>query len=241
MQPDNLNDPLFLASRLLDGDVSPEERREIEALLRESPQLQAELDGMRRAEELVRRALGASIEMDWEAHRAGVRRQLDSEASPSQDGAPVLATHSDSGDSDADERLDAILSGWAASAPHVDSERFVAEVHGRLRRSVPRRSLSYRVIRLAAPLAAAAAVGIVVLMGLRPGPESAATNESTRTVVRIGPSSMVVSPAPSEATVVVAFDRSSRESAGTWSGGVGMTVVSAAEPAAGAATPLPPI
>ncbi|MCO6438264.1 MAG: hypothetical protein J5J06_14310 [Phycisphaerae bacterium] len=216
----NPNDPLFLLSRYLDGDLTPQERTEIESRIAASPELQAELSGMRQAESIVRRATGGPVELDWDAQAEAIKKNLVENA-------------------DGDAALDALLTRWGSTTPDMDEGRFVADVRARLQQPVRRRNPIIRIFGYAAPLAAAAAIAIVATLGIRP--TTPTTEVSIVSVVEIGPGSTTETRFRSTSAAVVAFDRTAGAAPRSPGGRIGMTVVSAGDARVAYGVDSPPI
>lgn len=184
--PYNPDDPAFLASRSLDEELSASDRRRLDEALAASESLRAEVEGLRAVAGLVKRWRTGEVSLDWAAHG----RLIEARALAGPQG-------------EHDHKLDELLVQWADHRVEIDEGAFTAAVMARVSprpRRVWRRNL---VLRLGAPLAAAAAVAIVVLGTLRfwasPGP---------RVEVSIGPRAIVVDSATGGTRVaLVSFRR----------------------------------
>jgi anti-sigma factor RsiW len=142
-QPYQPDDPAFLASRALDGDLSEPERQRLEEALATSKELRAEVEQLRKVDQLVKRWGGADVELDWATYGKLVRARAESDA--------------DEGDLG---RVDQLIERWGRERVEFDEAAFTGAVMARVRseeRRPPRRSL---IFRIGAPLAAAAAVAI---------------------------------------------------------------------------------
>ena len=149
--PFNPDDISFLASRDLDGDLTGEERRRLGHMLDASESLRADVVAMRKVNELVRRWSAAPVEIDWDAHA----KLID---------VRCLA------DNDAQDRpeLDGLLKRWAYDEVAFDDEQFTTEVMQRVSKTTSTaRTRSGRpwMIRIAVPLAAAAALAFALIGG----------------------------------------------------------------------------
>ncbi len=155
--PYDPDDPAFLASRSLDEELSASDRQRLDETLAASESLRAEVEELRAVDGLVKRWRTGEVGLDWAAHR----RLIEAKALAGPQG-------------EHDRKLDQLLAQWADHRVEIDDEAFTAAVMARVSprpRPLWRRNL---VFRLGTPLAAAAAVAIVVLGTLRfwssPGP-----------------------------------------------------------------------
>ena len=141
--PHNPNDPAFLFSRSLDEELSEPDRKRLQDALASSEALRAEADELAAVDRLVKRWALSSAELDWENHA----KLLSAEAV---------------GEAEGFGEIDSLLARWGDEKAALNWEQFTDAVMTqvtRLRHPRPRRRLIYR---LAAPLAAAAAIAIVV-------------------------------------------------------------------------------
>ena len=141
----NPNDSAFLASRSLDEQLSTSERQRLDDAMAASESLRAEAEEIRAIDRLVKRWGIGEVELDWATH-----------------GKLIEAKALSRPDDDRDCKLDELLERWAGVSARIDDEEFTAAVMARVpsrRHRVWRRSL---VFRLSVPLAAAAAVALVV-------------------------------------------------------------------------------
>ena len=142
VQPD---DPAFLASRALDGDVSAEEQRQLDEALAASEQLRIEAEQLRKVDRLVKRWAGAGVELDWASYAKLIHARVEAEV--------------DEGEL---ERVGRLVEHWGSAPVEFDEAAFTDGVMARIRseeRRSPKRNL---IFRIGAPLAAAAAVAIAV-------------------------------------------------------------------------------
>lgn len=139
----NPRDAEFLLSRDLDGELSPDERRALQARVQQSPALGNESTGFGAVADLLRQWGTTAPDVDWDAHLALTMARLDDDAEAG------------------DQALNSLLSRWAANAPAHDDSRFtqliLSQIRGKLRQPAYR-----RILRWSAPLAAAAALAFVV-------------------------------------------------------------------------------
>lgn len=159
-QPINPDDPAFLLSRRLDGDLTDDERRRLDNSLRSSESLRADAESMRRMTDLLGRWADAPVELDWEAHAALINARC----------------RSDDASQDQPE-LDGILRRWSRGGVAVDEDQFTSGVMQRVGRGtsgIEARSIHRWIFRIAAPLAAAAVLVFALVGGPgmpdRPGP-----------------------------------------------------------------------
>lgn len=141
--PHNPNDPAFLFSRSLDEELSESDSKRLEEELASSAVLRAETDELAAVDRLVKRWGLWKVDLDWENHA----KLLSAEATGEAEGLG---------------EIDSLLGRWGADEVELDWERFTGAVMTevkRLRHPRPGRRL---IFRLAAPLAAAAAIVIAV-------------------------------------------------------------------------------
>ncbi len=184
--PYNPDDPAFLASRSLDEELSASERQRLDEALAASESLRAEVEELRAIDGLVKRWSAGEVSLDWAAHS----RLIEAKALAGPEG-------------EHDRKLDDLLTQWADHRVEIDEGAFTAAVMARVSRRprrVWRRSL---VFRLGTPLAAAAAVAIVVVGTLRFLPSRGPSVE-----VSIGPRAIAVDSATGGTRVaLVSFRR----------------------------------
>lgn len=192
--PYNPDDPLFLESRSLDGDLSDQEREALERTLKASPELRAEALKLAAVDRLVRDWGKARPDLDWSSFTESVNACLLTEA-----------------ESAAIARVDQLVARWAASTPDLDADAFTENVLRRLEnKSSKSQSNRLRpVLRIGMPLAAAAVIVLAVMNDLwRPGATS--SPESAVVVVNVGPSMLATAREtnrPDRAVVSVSFSR----------------------------------
>ncbi len=184
--PYNADDPAFLASRSLDGELSASERQRLNRALGASKSLRAEHEGLRAVDQLVKSWGSGEVDLDWAAYGKLVQ-------------AKALAEP----DVERDRKLDGLLASWADERAAIDDEAFTAAVMASVEvrsRRAWRRSL---VFRLGAPLAAAAAVALMVTGTLVDW-----SSPAPRVEVVIGPRATTVRSIPEPMRVaVVSFRR----------------------------------
>lgn len=150
----NPNDIEFLISRDIDDDLPPDERRLLRERLAVSPELRSQIDELRRVAALVSQWGADQPQLDSMAHAKLVQAKLTEPADAS------------------DPRLDALLHGWAAERPAIDEDALAAGVMSQIR--VRRRSRAlYPLLRIGAPLAAAAVLALSVSTVFWAGPQAA--------------------------------------------------------------------
>ncbi|UCE61725.1 MAG: hypothetical protein JSU63_08245 [Phycisphaerales bacterium] len=189
-EPYNPNDPLFLASRSLDEDLSESERQRLEDALADSESLRAEVEKLRQVDHLVRRVADNEVELDWDAHARLIR-------------AKVL----DGRDTEREKKLDALLAHWGGVEVGVDKRAFTAAVVRKI--GVPTRRPGRRslIFRLGVPLAAAVAIALAFTGVFRSGSSIGPISE-----VSISRFAMVTPAGGSESTSIVSFGRQPAES-----------------------------
>lgn len=140
----DLNDPLFLVSRELDGDLTGDEQVRLRKLLAGSESLRAEAEKLRSVSKLVKRLAQTRADVDWTTHEQLVM-------------AHVGAEQSELGG------VDDLLNAMAQRSPVYDEHAFVDRVMGRIVPATKQKAWSWRsVARIGAPLAAAAVVVLAV-------------------------------------------------------------------------------
>lgn len=168
-QVHNPNDPLFLASRAIDGDLSTEEKQILDCALKQSPELRAEVSKLQATQGLVAQWGDAQAAIDWDAFGDSV--------------AKLAMTESESSEVD---RVDQLVARWASSTPDIELDGFADGVMAELATKKRSSPLRY-VIRLGMPLAAAAAIALAVIPGFWKQPVSG-THSQEVIRVNIGPS-----------------------------------------------------
>jgi hypothetical protein len=151
--PHNPKDPEFLLSRELDRELSEKERRVLDEGLADSASLRAERERYGALDKLLRRFAARKVDVDWDAFAADVDRAS-------------AAEHPD----EAGDSFDRLLARWGENEPVVDWERFTAVVMERI--EPKRRATSWHrvIFRIGAPLAAAAAIALAVLIPTEEAP-----------------------------------------------------------------------
>jgi hypothetical protein len=153
-RPHNPNDPEFLLSRSFDEELSEDERRVLDEALAGSESLRAERERQVSLDKLLRRFTARKVDVDWDAFAAGVDRAN-------------AAEHPD----EAADDFDRLLARWGQDDPEVDWERFTAEVMGRIDPVQSATPWHRMVFRIGAPLAAAAAIALAVLIPMKEAPQ----------------------------------------------------------------------
>ena len=150
-QPINPNDPGFLLSRQLDGDLTDDERRRIDDALCLSESLRDDAASMRKTNDILRRWAGAPVELDWEGHAALINARCQTDDT-SQD----------------QPELDGILTRWSQDDVAFDEDKFMDGVMQRIggnARDIERPSSHRWMLRIAMPLAAAAILMFALIGG----------------------------------------------------------------------------
>lgn len=137
----NPNDPLFLVSRDLDGDLSAAEKSRLERLLGESAELRGEALAFRRMESLLTARRDDEARIDWLNYEKLILARVED----SDDESPAM---------------EQVLHAWGRRQPEWDQEGFAGEVLSRIATPQKRAMPWWKVVRLGAPLAAAAAIVI---------------------------------------------------------------------------------
>jgi len=170
------NDPLFLASLDIDGDLSAPERAQLEKALKGSPSLREQAAQLRTVAKWMDSYRKYELHIDWKTHENLV--------------LAAIGEH-DSGLA----CVDRALKKWAKSEPDYDERVFVNGVLSRIDSARRTKRTAWRTVaRLGAPLAAAAAVVLAVTATWQ-----APVRMSPVVDVRIGP---VGEGAPIDETVV---------------------------------------
>ena len=142
-QPYQPDDPAFLASRALDGDLSAKERQRLEEALAASKDLRAEAEQLRNIDRLVKRWGRDSAELDWVTYARLIHARVEAE----------------DGDLDTVDRL---IEHWGREPVEFDERAFTGAVMAAVRSQQHRTPMRSVIFRIGAPLAAAAAVAIAV-------------------------------------------------------------------------------
>ena len=179
----NSNDPLFLVSRDLDGDLSAAEKSRLAEVLAGSNKLQKDAEALRVVSSLVSGRVTDEAGVDWLHFEKLVMARV----------------------AEADEnstQVDQLLSRWAAREPVYNEGHYAGQVLTRIA-TAKKPNVSWRLVaRLGAPLAAAAAVVIAVTATWH-APISM-VNLAPVAVVEIGPSRL----GPGDGVSIVSFSRS---------------------------------
>lgn len=180
----NLNDPLFLVSRSLDGDLSAAEQFRLDEALAASVELRAEADRLGTVARLIEARRTTHAQIDWNTHEKLVLTEI-------AHGTPGLAD------------VDQLLHDWSARRPQYDERQLADGIMARIAPARVRSRSKWRIVaRLGAPLAAAAAVVLAVTASwFAPAPEISLTPVM---VVQIGPPDADESNAPE---MIVSFTR----------------------------------
>jgi hypothetical protein len=142
----NPNDPAFLLSRSLDEELTAEEQERLDAALAESASLRAEAEQLGAVKRLIRRWGSEPPSLDSETHAA-----------------LIIAQAATGDDADMLEKIDRLIDRWGSAEPEFDADRFTAAVMGLVSRGSGSKKRQAWVFRLGTPLAAAAAIAIVVI------------------------------------------------------------------------------
>ena len=139
--PDDLE---FLLSRGLDGDLSSAERRRLDEALSQSESLRAEASKLETVDRLIQQWGQRPVEVDWKHHAA------------------LTLACAGSADDERLSKVDDLLRRWRDRSVGVEAIDLTTSVLAKIR-SERRRATPYRlVLRLGVPLAAAAAIALVV-------------------------------------------------------------------------------
>lgn len=193
--PYNPNDPDFLVSRAIDGDLSPDEQRRLDERLGDTPVLRHEMEALQTIDGLIKRWGAGKIELDWTAHRELVEARVREQTA-----------------TDEFEKVDKLVARWGRRVVQMDDRGFVDAVMNQLHagdRRVPRRGV---ILRIGLPLAAAAAVVLAVtgMFWSRSAREARVFVVFDDGAMRHGTASMTIveSEKPLERESVATFDRS---------------------------------
>jgi len=139
-----MNDPLFLVSSGIDGDLSASEQVRLDAMLTASEELRVEAAKLRTVAQLVKSRGIDSAQVDWELHEK------------------LVLTEIEEGESDL-KSVDNLLQKWGRKTPDYDERALSDGIMARIAPARERQRSAWRIIaRLGAPLAAAAAIVLVV-------------------------------------------------------------------------------
>ena len=147
--PYNPNDPAFLLSRSLDEELSDEEQQRLDKALASSESLRSEAMQLRAVDRLVTRWGARPAKLDFEHHAALVVAQA-------VDGEDIKTLR----------KVDQLIKRWGSRGVLHDEERFTAAVVDKVARESMRTTRRGLVLRLGAPLAAAAAIVFAVTSGV---------------------------------------------------------------------------
>ncbi len=140
----NLNDPLFLVSCGIDGDLSAQEQIRLEELLAASAEFRVEADKLKSVAQLVKSRRTLHAQVDWKLHEKLVQAEIEESDSDLAD-------------------VDNLLLEWSGRAPQYDALALSDGIMARIAPARERKRSAWRVVaRLGAPLAAAAAVVLAV-------------------------------------------------------------------------------
>ncbi len=204
----NPNDPMFLVSRNLDGELTGAEQSRLAKLLSESPEMRREAEKYCELNEALK-SFGCSMpDVDFGDFSDRVRQSLGS----SEDDAQLV-------------EVDQAIQSWASKPVVFDEERFTAGVLEQIGESRSSTSRSRSILfRIGMPFAAAAAVALVWIGGFR-------NEHQPRRVadVQIGGIERVathISHGNTRLASVVSFDRTPVETdRSTRSGGISLSFV----------------
>ena len=140
----HLNDPLFLVSRGFDGDLSASEQIRLDQLLNASPELRVEAGKLKAVAQLVK-SRGTDLgQVDWKLHEKLVLAEIEGAESELAD-------------------VDSLLRKWSRKGPQYSEHALADGIMALIAPAGERKRSAWRVVvRLGAPLAAAAAIPIVV-------------------------------------------------------------------------------
>jgi hypothetical protein len=177
----------FLMSQAIDGDISAEDAERLERCLADDPEARAEFEKMQRLNALIGQwgqrsvpvddervgdALAARVEDDAEF---AISRALDGEEQAERDMAAFAQRDPDLGLVEHQyRRLEMMVRAWGEVEPAVDHDRLFQRLCETIRAEADQqRKAAPRILRLYAPLAAAASLAIVAgiwLAGRSTGP-----------------------------------------------------------------------
>ncbi|MDO8632134.1 MAG: hypothetical protein Q7R41_16745 [Phycisphaerales bacterium] len=145
----NPNDPLFLASRGLDRDLSDGERGRLNDALIASPTLREDAKRLEAVDRLVKLWGREGVEIDWRHHADLVV------ASPQTDAEDATL-----------RKIDELIAAWGRRQPVLDERAFADAVLSRITPNRRKTLPMQWVLRIGAPLAAAAAIAMAVTASL---------------------------------------------------------------------------
>lgn len=141
----NANDTLYLFSCGLDETLSDKQRRDVDKALAALPSLSQQAEALRATAVLLGRWSKQRLDCDWARQAQSISDQIG-------DGT--------TGEFD---QLDALLGRWSATRASFDADAFTAGVVARVEQASARGATSKALFRIGAPLAAAAAIALVVV------------------------------------------------------------------------------
>lgn len=162
----NPDDPGFLLSQMLDGELSTPGTAKLGVLLSKSAALEIDRAELSAVRDLLASWGSQQVNIDWDSHLALINASVREE----NESRPEL------------RQVDALLNQWAGSAPKLDIH---ASVMARIAPKKTARPIRWAV-RLGLPLAAAAAIAITVLPLRHPSTPIEIT-ETPLAVVSFGP------------------------------------------------------
>ncbi len=149
--PYNPDDPAFLADRALYEELPDDRRRQLEEALSSSKSLREEAQDLRAVERLLEQWGDHVIDVDWNAFPKVIRERI--------------ASQQDEGDL---RKVDDLLSRWGGTEVRIDPDRFTNAVISEIRTQDRTRSRRVLIFRIGIPLAAAAAIAIMVTASFWP-------------------------------------------------------------------------
>lgn len=180
-----LNDPLFLVSRSIDGDLSAVEQIRLDKLLAASAGLRADAEKLRAVASLLESRRLDRAQVDWKLHEK------------------LVLAHIDEGEADLAD-VDRLLQSWGQKSPDYNEQALNDAVMARVAPARKRRRSAWRIVaRLGAPLAAAAAV-VLAVTATWFAPDTQISLDSV-TIVQIGP--LAAGSEPDASLTVVTFAR----------------------------------
>ncbi len=179
---------MFLFSRGLDESLSEAERERLDAALAASDAQRSEAGKLRAVAEAIRDWGSRPPDLDWNGHEAA-----------------ILARIAETSDDAALRKVDRLLKRWGSDGPAADEDEFVTAVMTEVRRGERHSRRHPLILRLWAPLAAAAAVAVLLT-----APVWFTASRAPIVQVAIGPAVGVIAPSSEAAPgsrVVVSFRR----------------------------------
>ena len=186
------DDPYFLLSRSIDERLTEKEQRQLSDALIRDPKLREEKEKIQKIDEFVRATGREPVNIDWQAHAALIQDRI---ATSEESLTP----------------LDGLLERVREETGFVEHVELTEGVLRRIRQELTPARSPIRIFRLVAPLAAAAAIVVMVYFGVQPR----AADRLISRVVDIGPVGVVshetsMSPefrSPAKRVALVMFDR----------------------------------